>query len=114
MKDFLASIAALFLAASAPPPEQPRGVDEYRFETAEFTNHKIVVHFVFVDSYEELAEMPPTTPGLRGRTWMQPGSNRCIVFIVKPSQVYDPQWLGHEIAHCIHGQWHPNQTSAGQ
>jgi hypothetical protein len=34
-------------------------------------------------------------------------SRRCVVSIVDPLREWRPERLGHEIAHCIYGNWHP-------
>ena len=32
--------------------------------------------------------------------------NTCTIHIVKPAKDYMPEHIGHEIVHCIYGNWH--------
>jgi hypothetical protein len=32
--------------------------------------------------------------------------NTCTIHIVKPAKDYRPENIGHEIVHCIYGNWH--------
>ncbi len=40
-----------------------------------------------------------------------PKFDTCKIHIVDPTVVYEPEFLGHELAHCIYGQWHTNNDS---
>jgi hypothetical protein len=37
------------------------------------------------------------------------GKGNCTINVVDPAIVYMPSTLGHEMFHCIHGDFHPNQ-----
>ena len=34
---------------------------------------------------------------------------KCQVFIKDPEWSYEPEIIGHEISHCLWGEWHPRQ-----
>lgn len=36
----------------------------------------------------------------------------CTVNIVDPAIVHRPEEMGHEIDHCLYGNWHPRQDEA--
>ena len=33
----------------------------------------------------------------------------CTIYIVKPTKTYKPEILGHEVFHCLEGDWHNDQ-----
>ena len=30
----------------------------------------------------------------------------CEIHTIDPKIIYEPEWLGHELTHCIYGRWH--------
>ena len=32
--------------------------------------------------------------------------NTCTIHIIKPAKDYMPEHIGHELVHCIYGNWH--------
>ncbi|NDD84092.1 hypothetical protein EB118_17575 [bacterium] len=32
--------------------------------------------------------------------------NVCTIHIIKPAKIYLPEHIGHELVHCIYGNWH--------
>lgn len=34
------------------------------------------------------------------------GIGKCTIFIKDPEWDYEPHMIGHEVAHCIWGEWH--------
>jgi hypothetical protein len=34
-------------------------------------------------------------------------AGRCIIHFVDQRVAFEPEHLGHELAHCIYGAWHP-------
>lgn len=32
--------------------------------------------------------------------------NECTIHVRDPSVMYQPEFIGHEIAHCVWGRWH--------
>lgn len=37
------------------------------------------------------------------------GHSKCEIHIVDPAVDYMPEFIGHELVHCIHGRFHKNQ-----
>lgn len=33
-------------------------------------------------------------------------NNKCTIHVLSPATNYEPQYLGHELFHCIYGRWH--------
>jgi hypothetical protein len=99
------------------PIDGPPGVDGYVFQQKAFNRLAL---FVQVHEYGSRAEMqaafralfPKLTPHphLAGfTTWDEFG---CQVHVVDPAASYQPAILGHELSHCLHGDFHPGQDAA--
>lgn len=90
--------------------------DDYRFERKEFEHTTPTIRFVIHKNAKDLiAAAPPETVrevkayGGTLQAWSAltgPDLSICTVHIIDPSVSYQPEWIGHEIAHCIYGRWH--------
>jgi len=102
---------ALALIALLAACQQPAS-DGYTFEGAEYAREQVVVRVVTHASLTELRHAA-NAAGARddGRelmAWATLSGDRtsCTIHVVDPARVYAPEWLGHELAHCLYGRWH--------
>ena len=93
-------------------PSNDAAPDGYEFAGKEFNNLDTKIEFVVHPSYADLRESARSV-GIKnpGRTkaysiLYRPDYKRCVVHIVDPDVVYAPEYIGHEIVHCIYGRWH--------
>lgn len=107
-KTMTAALAASSLVLATCGPQQ--GGDGYAFERKEFERSTVVVAVV---QHADLSKLRSEAArrGVRAeRRDLQAFSiitgDRCEVHVVDPAQHYSPQWLGHEVAHCLYGRWH--------
>lgn len=106
----IATAVALALTVSACNSEV---ADGYRFERKDTEHLAPETVFVLHKSLNDLRRaapagtVDPETTNLMA--WSKLAGNRCEVHIVDPSVSYQPEWIGHEMAHCIWGQWHGEQ-----
>jgi hypothetical protein len=113
---FVAAFAALALTGAAPAPlSGPLAADGYRFEATEFVQEQIKLRVVSVRSQEELdalgRENGITFRGrLRLRGLSRPAPGACTIYIVDQRITYAPEFLGHELAHCLYGEFHPERS----
>ncbi|MBB5684283.1 hypothetical protein [Sphingobium boeckii] len=102
-------LAALALASCS----EPAGDDGYMFDHADFRRSRVTVDIV---EYQDLAKLqaaaralkPETLAGEQrqafGRVWInQP---RCEIHMLAPEKTRERKWPGHELLHCIYGDWH--------
>lgn len=93
---------------------KPVAKDGYRFEQETFTRTEFPVEIVLLQSDREL-QAAFTARGIKG---VKPESvaafavirrndPRCTIYMVDPKVRYEPEWIGHELVHCIYGEWHP-------
>ena len=116
MKFWFAVIAYVILVTSiAHSTTQPEpGVDGYVFSDKEFTQLDINLRVVYYDSIEELqleAQIKEFAFWADILAFSEVTDNYCEVHIVDPAVAYHPERLGHEIAHCLHGNWHPRMDT---
>lgn len=109
----LAIIAAALLVASC----NNGSGDGYRFERAEWTQTTIQTRIVLVQSRAELLKLAPAEAHVRGAeiqafSLISADHRVCTIYVIDPRVRYEPQWIGHELTHCIFGRWHPNQEGA--
>lgn len=106
----LISLAALALLASCDQPPR-EAADGYRFEQAEWQRSELAVSVVVHPDVEAL-RIAARAAGAKvevGRELMAFGeitSRECRIHVIEPSDGYAPEWIGHEMAHCIWGRWH--------
>lgn len=95
--------------------EQPRAADNYTFERPQvvLTTPQVTVH-----TYRNLqalrANAPQharqSNPDLQAFTIVRPNSTTCEIHIVAPSPTdYHPELYGHELTHCLYGNFHPSR-----
>lgn len=88
--------------------------DGFRFSSAEYDREEVMLRVV---EHSDLAELRAAArvagahvdEGREVMAWslISPDRSTCTMHIVDPRRGYQPEWLGHEVAHCIHGRWHP-------
>lgn len=101
------------LASLAACDATERGKDGYAFDGKQFEQAEVEVRLVTYADPAELREAM-TAHGITHADTaafgvLRPPFDRCEVHIVDPAVRYEPEWLGHEIAHCFYGQWHPRE-----
>lgn len=92
---------------------KPVGKDGYTFGQETFTRTEFPVEVVLLKSERELS-VAYAARNIRG---VKPESvaafaiirrndPRCTIYMVDPKLNYQPEWIGHELVHCIYGEWH--------
>lgn len=107
------ALLALALLAGCDQPS----ADGYAFGAKEFTHTAPAIRFVVHRSLTDLRNAAPFDINAQARsqgrelmawsTLSGPGHTSCTVHIVDPAVSYQPEWIGHEVTHCIYGRWHP-------
>ncbi|MBA4766071.1 MAG: hypothetical protein H2049_00365 [Porphyrobacter sp.] len=99
----LGILAALLLLASC---EQP-AADGYSFGTPTWVRTELRVKVVLVPSLEELRRIGPKVEGRELHAFAQISpTGECTIYKVDSRKHYAPEWDGHELNHCIYGEWH--------
>lgn len=109
MKLTLTLLAGMLMSGWETPN---KAADGYNFEQKEFTNTNIHIEFVVHQSYDELREAAKfhgIKRYMKIRAFSElksPYYDTCVVHIIDPDIHYAPEYIGHEITHCIYGRWH--------
>ena len=88
------------------------GADGYAFGQPEFERRQVTV---LVATYPTVADLRRAGARMGIRTGnrelaafatISPTQPTCTIHVVDPARLWAPEWLGHELAHCIYGRWH--------
>lgn len=107
-------ISTLFLTSCEPAPK--RGKDGYYFEKETFTRTEFPVEIVLVKSEQEMTDLikqnMTTVAGevdpkmVAAFSVIRMNETRCTIYMLDPKVSYQPEFIGHELVHCIYGVWH--------
>jgi hypothetical protein len=109
---FALFFVSLFLFGCDPAPKE-KGSDGYRFGEKEYEKTTVTIEFVILKNEKEFNDAAKKYVPNRSREGLQafgrlfPSKNHCILYIKDPNWKYKPEFIGHEVSHCIWGRWHP-------
>lgn len=90
-------------------PDQIRYEDGYRLENMKgYADRTITVKLY--PSQEAMQAAYRGTPPERLAGFSNFNPRTCTIHIVDPAVRYKPTIMGHELNHCIYGDWHPGQN----
>jgi len=110
MKSFL--IIVLLLSTSAAAQKVGKyGTDDFRFLQKEIENLTPGVEFILMKNEEDFDSMRKKFLGAQWRsvsafTLWNEEKGTCKIYIKDPTWRYEPELIGHEVAHCIWGRFH--------
>ena len=97
-------------------PSNKKAADGYYFEESQWTRTEFPVEIVLVQSREEMAREVAKRKGqIEGKikptdvaafAVIRPFDTRCTIYMLDPKVQYEPEYIGHELVHCIYGAWH--------
>lgn len=97
------------VAASVIGCDVPYSADGYSFEKKEFEHLNPDIVFVVHKTEKELREAAKAH-GVKHFSATKAFSilhhEKCSVHIVDPKTHYYPEYIGHEVTHCMYGRWH--------
>lgn len=83
--------------------------DGYQFGAKEFDRGRPNITVIMHPTLTDLRAKAPASAKRGERKLMAWGIIRpdgCEIHIVDPAVSYQPEWIGHEVAHCAWGRWH--------
>lgn len=100
----LALIAAVLLASC----DSPTASDGYAFGEPTWVQTDLRVTIVLVPSVAEMRRIgPKVEPGRELMAFARVAPDgRCTIYKLDSRVAYAPEWDGHELNHCIYGEWH--------
>lgn len=98
-----------------------RGDDGYIIERSEFDHRYLTLRlhlYRSVSSFEKAAKANGVASTskikTKGFTFYNPNSLVCDMYIYDPKYDYEPEFIGHELVHCLYGDFHPNQIAGAR
>lgn len=87
------------------------GKDDFRFLQKEIENLTPGIEFILLKNQEEYDAARKLHLGRRWKnvsafTLWNESAGTCKVYIKDPDWSYEPELIGHEVAHCIWGRFH--------
>lgn len=106
----------ILLVSCGDGSSKQKGTDGYYFEKETFKRTKFEIELVLLNSPAEVsAEVKKRIRSVEGTiepknvaafSIVRESDTRCTIYTVDPKIMYEPEWLGHELTHCIYGVWH--------
>jgi len=94
------------------------GPDGYSFGSPEYVQHQFVTYVKVHKTREELRQAAKEkgmayVPDLAAFSYSGEvdGVPVCIVHVMDPHTIYEPEFIGHEFTHCMYGQWHTDNNT---
>lgn len=92
--------------------------DNYRFLEKEYETLKPGVEFVLMRNQEEYNTVMKKHFGrdwkkISAFTFWDKQKATCKIYIKDPAWSYEPEYIGHEVAHCIWGRFHRGREGQG-
>lgn len=122
MKQIIAILSCFLLTACAPMEKRggtlTASLDGHRFIEKEYENLSPLVEFILVKNQEEYERIFKEKFGanwsnISAFTLWNPKVGKCKIYIKDPLWRYEPELIGHEVAHCIWGRWHRGKEGLG-
>lgn len=97
-------------------PASKKAADGYYFEKSQWTRTEFKTNIVLVPSRDAMVkEVEKRDAQLKGKirpedvaafAVIHPFDTTCTIYILDPKVEYEPEYIGHELVHCIYGDWH--------
>lgn len=125
MKKFLLGCMLAFLALTGCKQvvnhnNQNVAADNYYFEQKQFDKLPLRPSIKTYSSLKELRQVFKVTRPIAAKrvdvdsvmayAVINLEDHTCVVHTVDPAILYMPEYIGHEITHCLYGNFHPSQV----
>lgn len=113
----LAALSIMPLSGCGESPRQTKGKDNYTFEMSQYEYYNFPIQIITYKTFNDLKESAEKYGVvLEGRDKLMAFSvltangTKCTMHIIDPHVKYMPEYIGHELTHCVYGQFHPTQN----
>jgi hypothetical protein len=111
----LITLSTITLLLASCEPASKRGADGYSFGQPQYEKQQVQINVVTYKSNADLRAAAKARgvdiPEIAAFSELRPPFDTCTVHMVDPRVSYEPEFIGHEFAHCIYGQWHTDNNS---
>lgn len=121
MKNIFLALLVLLSTMWIPCTSYARGIgaDGYRFSTKSIERKEVRIKIVTYKTYDALEKALKSHLGndpkysaikasrVEAFSILElPEYDVCTIHMIDPEVSYEPEYVGHEMLHCIYGQWH--------
>ena len=90
--------------------------DGYYFEEPEYVKTELQVKMVLFKEKSEFRKVAIEKGAWHDGTvqafgTINPNGNSCTIYTYDATVKYQPEYWGHELAHCVYGRWHEEQNA---
>jgi hypothetical protein len=110
----MSAVLLLLLTSCNPSPKQ--GADGYTFGEKQYEKSTVQINIVTYQSSADLQRALGNRAGVDASnvvafSVLRPPFDTCTIHMVDPAVAYQPEFVGHEMLHCVYGQWHKNNKT---
>ena len=114
LKKMSVVLSLLLLASCNQAPDQ--GADGYKFGEKQFEKSQVQINVVTYKSQTDLQKALGNRAGVDASnvvafSVLRPPFDTCTIHMVDPKVKYQPEFVGHELLHCVYGQWHKDNST---
>jgi len=117
IKKIIIGIISIFtLIAVISCGQKKAASDGYYFEQETFVRTDIQVNIVLVKNQEEMTKLlaehhRSVSSGneVAAFSVLEVSEPNCTIYMIDPKTSYQPEFIGHELVHCVYGDWHKSQ-----
>jgi hypothetical protein len=107
------ALAPVFMFGCDNPPNKT-GKDGYRFEKETFFRSEFPVEVILFPTEQALQAAYKTrtkathssSKTIAAFAVIRTNNPTCTIYMLDPKTNYQPEFIGHELVHCIYGEWH--------
>lgn len=108
-------VTVLFTLVACDNPTKQKGKDGYYFEKETFTRTSFPVEVVLVKDSAAITAEIKKRKNIQGTvdpknvaafSVVRLNDPKCTIYMIDPKNKYEPEFIGHELVHCIYGVWH--------
>ena len=106
---------ALFVLVACDNTSKQKGKDGYYFEKESFTRTEFPVEVILVKDAAAITAEIKKRNNIQGTvepknvaafSIVRLNDPKCTIYMIDPKNKYEPEFIGHELVHCIYGVWH--------
>lgn len=111
----LLGIALLGLTVTSCDTGSNTGADGYKFGKPQYEKTQVQIQIVTYKTRSDLLKSAKARgvadPDVVAFSVLKPPFDTCTIHMIDPRVSYEPEFVGHELLHCVYGQWHTNNDS---
>ncbi len=89
--------------------------DGYYFERDRAQYHERKIEVIMVANqaqlYAEYRKYTNKEPDGELMAFSRLNNDTCVVYVLDPKISYKPEFIGHELTHCLYSEFHPSQNN---